>query len=297
MTKLSCVVPAWNEEESLPHLWERLQPVLQGFPDWELIVVNDGSTDKTAVIVEQLHQSNPRVRLVNFRRNRGKSAVLMAGFAAASGDVVVTLDADLQDEPEEIPKLVQALEEHQVDLVGGWKKDRHDPVIKKISSKVFNWLASRIAGQRFRDLNCGLKAYRKEVVETLDLYGDLYRFIPILVVTNGWKAMELPVKHHPRQWGVSKYGLRLSGAFDLMSLALIANYRFRPLHFFGRWGLLLLVLGTAILAYLTWLRIQGEAIGDRPLLLFGILFVLSGLQLFFTGLLGELILHLQSRRK
>ena len=296
MTKLSCVIPAYNEAESLPHLWAALQPVLTAFPDWEVVVVSDGSTDGTVSWMKELATHNPNLKLVDLRRNRGKSAALMAGFAAATGDVIVTLDADLQDDPTEIPKLVAALDEQNADMVGGWKQKRHDPLVKVISSKVFNGLANGALGTRFHDLNCGLKAYRSEVAKSLDLYGDLYRFIPLLATAQGWKAIELPVTHHPRQHGVSKYGLRLNGIFDLMSLLLITRYRWKPLHFFGRWGAWMLLIGVAILVYLTIQHFEGRTIGDRPLLIFGILFVLAGLQLFFTGLLGDLILQQRNKQ-
>lgn len=291
MTKLSCVVPAYNEAESLPHFWQALQPVLTQYPDWEVIVVSDGSTDGTTDVVRSLMQHESRLRLVELRRNQGKSAALMAGFAAATGDVVATLDADLQDDPQEIPKLVAALEEQSVDMVGGWKQHRQDPFIKVVSSKVFNGLANRALRTSFHDLNCGLKVYRSEVVHGLNLYGDMYRFIPLLATAQGWRAIELPVSHRPRAHGVSKYGLRLNGAFDLLSLLLITRYRWRPLHFFGRWGAVLFSIGLAILLYLTVLHFLGQAIGNRPLLIFGVLFVLTGVQLFFTGLLGDLIIQ------
>ncbi len=220
----------------------------------------------------------------------------MAGFAAVSGDMVVTLDADLQDDPREIPKMIKALDDQQVDLVGGWKQDRHDPPIKVISSKIFNALANRAMGTHFRDLNCGLKVYRREVVQSLDLYGDLYRFIPLLATAQGWLATEVPVTHHARQYGRTKYGLRLNGFFDLLSLLLITRYRWRPLHFFGRWGAILFGLGMIIMVYLIILHFLGRAIGDRPLLIFGMLFIVAGFQLFFTGLLGDLILQQRSRK-
>jgi glycosyltransferase involved in cell wall biosynthesis len=295
MTKLTCLVPAYNEEESLPRLWEKLGPILARYQDWELIVVNDGSTDKTEQIVKELSGREPRIKLITFRKNRGKSAVLTAGFKAATGDRVVTLDADLQDDPEEIPRMLELLDTAPADMVGGWKKDRHDPIIKKISSKVFNWLANRIMNTDFRDTNCGLKAYRREVVESLNLYGDLYRFIPILAVANGFSAIETPVTHHARQWGKSKYGLRLSGAFDLVSLMILTRYRLRPLHFFGSWGVCLFLIGAAMLIYLAVVHFMGQAIGNRPLLTFGMLFVVAGLQLFFTGLLADLVINRQSR--
>lgn len=296
MTKLSCVIPAYNEAESLSHLWAALRPVVSTFPDWEVLIVSDGSIDETVKIARQLAAVESRIKVVELRRNQGKSAALMAGFRTVTGDVVVTLDADLQDDPTEIPKLVQLLEQRNVDMVGGWKQQRHDPAIKVVSSRIFNALANRAMGTNFRDLNCGLKAYRREVVDGLDLYGDLYRFIPLLATAQGWRAIEVPVTHHPRSYGVSKYGLRLNGAFDLLSLLLITRYRWRPLHFFGRWGASLIAIGTAILIYLAVLHFLGQQIGNRPLLVFGVLFVVTGFQLFFTGLLGDLILQQRPRK-
>ncbi|MBI2984489.1 MAG: glycosyltransferase family 2 protein [Candidatus Kerfeldbacteria bacterium] len=291
MSKVSCVIPAYNEAESLPHLWAQLEPVLQAYPDWEAIVVSDGSTDSTVDVVRQLSQRQARLRLVEQGRNLGKSAALMAGFAAVTGDIIVTIDADLQDDPAEIPKLVDELERRPYDVVGGWKQHRRDPWIKVLSSKIFNRLANRALKTNFHDLNCGLKVFRRPVVDQLDLYGDLYRFIPLLAVADGWRVGEVPVAHRARQYGHSKYGLRLNGAFDLISILLLTKYRHRPLHFFGRWGGLLVLVGSGLLVYLAIIHWRGQAIGERPLLIFGVLFVLSGLQLFFTGLLGDLIVQ------
>ncbi len=291
MKKLSCLVPAYNECESLPHLWSKLEPVVRQYSDWELVIVDDGSTDNTAEIAKAMSSQNPRIRLVELRRNQGKSAALTAGFRAVTGDVVVTLDADLQDDPEEIPKLLAELESKKLDVVGGWKQDRHDPFVKVVSSKIFNGLANRAMGTHFHDLNCGLKIYRKEVVDRLELYGDLYRFIPLLAVADGFRVGELPVVHHARAYGVSKYGLRLNGAFDLISILLLTKYRDRPLHFFGRWGGFLVLIGLVLVGYLTVVHFLGYAIGDRPLLIFAALFILSGLQLLFTGLIGDLIVQ------
>ena len=215
MTKLSCVVPAYNEAASLPHLWSALRPILTRYPDWELIIISDGSTDQTVSIAQALSRQESRIKVLPLRRNQGKSAALSAGFKAVSGDIVVTLDADLQDDPQEIPKLITALESQDADMVGGWKQNRQDPFIKVLSSKVFNSLANRALHTNFHDLNCGLKVYRKEVVDSLDFYGDFYRFIPLLATANGWRAIEMPVSHRPRQYGTSKYGLRLNGMFDL----------------------------------------------------------------------------------
>lgn len=297
MQKLTCLIPAYNEEESLPHLRERLWPILNQYPSWELIIVSDGSTDRTAAITQAWAAEDHRVRLISFRRNQGKSAALMAGFAAATGDRVATLDADLQDDPDEIPLMLKKIEDDDVDMVGGWKQKRQDPFFKLVSSKIFNGVANRIMGTGFHDLNCGLKAYRKEVVDSLDLYGDLYRFIPLLAVANGWRVAEMPVKHRARQWGVSKYGLRLNGLFDLISLLIVAKYRWKPLHFFGRWGLGLLAIGGLMIAWLVIEKLGGAAIGDRPLLIFAVLFVVAGLQLLFTGLLADLFVAASSRKK
>ncbi len=295
MSGISFIVPAFNEEESLPKLWERLRPIVNRYPTWEVIVVNDGSTDGTHQAISAITATDARVREIALSMNRGKSAVLMAGFRAAVGDVIVTLDADLQDDPDEIPRMIEMLDTAPADMVGGWKKDRHDPFTKLVSSKVFNWLANRIMRTAFRDLNCGLKVYRRSVIEALDLYGDLYRFIPILAVSRGFKAIETPVVHHARQWGKSKFGLRLNGIFDLVSLLMLTRYRFRPLHFFGRWGALFILVGFAAMVYLTVEHFRGLAIGNRPLLTFAMLFIVTGVQFFFTGLLADLVINRQSR--
>jgi len=296
MSMISCVVPAYNEEESLPIFWEKLTAVLRtlGRP-WEVVVVNDGSTDGTAKILADLSAQHPELRVVTLPSNRGKSFGLMAGFKAAQGEFIVTLDADLQDDPEEIPRLVGLLESTPADLVGGWKKDRHDPFVKLVSSRVFNGIANGIMKTKFHDLNCGLKAYRKTVTDTLDLYGDLYRFIPLLAVANGFRVIETVVKHRPREHGVSKYGLRLGGAFDLISLLMLTRYRFRPLHFFGKWGALSMFIGFAFIVYLTIEHFLGRPIGDRPLLIFAMLFVVTGLQMIFTGLLADIVINRQSK--
>ncbi|MBI3572875.1 MAG: glycosyltransferase family 2 protein [Candidatus Kerfeldbacteria bacterium] len=297
MVELTCIIPAYNEAESLLHLWPRLADALHRTASWEAMIIDDGSTDGTWPVIERLSLADKRCQGIRLKTNQGKSAALMAGFQAATGTIVVTMDADLQDEPQEIPKLIEPIRRGEADVVGGWKQDRQDPAVKRISSKIFNSLANRVAQTGFHDLNCGLKAYRLEVVKDLDLYGDLYRFIPVLASAQGWRVMELPVQHHAREYGQSKYGLRLGGIFDLVTLGLITKYRWRPLHFFGSWGALFFLFGLASLVYLTVVHFQGHPINDRPLLLFGILMIITGLQLFFTGLLADLILHHQSRRK
>jgi glycosyltransferase involved in cell wall biosynthesis len=228
--------------------------------------------------------------VIRLRRNFGKAAALAAGFGQASGETIVTIDGDLQDDPAEIPRLLAKLEEG-FDLVSGWKTRRRDPVTRRVPSRIFNWTASRIAGVRLHDMNCGLKAYRAEVVRGLTLYGELHRFIPVLAHERGYRVGELPVNHRPREHGRSRYGLEryLRGFLDLLTVTFIGRYRQRPLHLFGGLGLGLALLGFVILVYLTIVKLTGHAIGERPLLTLGVLLVVVGLQFFSLGLLGELV--------
>jgi len=227
---------------------------------------------------------------VRLRRNFGKAAALAAGFEQATGDLVVTIDGDLQDDPSEIPRLLAKLEEG-FDLVSGWKTRRRDPLSRRIPSKLFNLVAGWMSGLRLHDMNCGLKAYRGEVVRNLVLYGELHRFIPVLAHEQGYRVAELPVNHRPREHGRSRYGLEryLRGFLDLLTVSFMGRYRHRPLHLFGGLGLLLGGLGTAILAYLTVVKITGHAIGQRPLLTLGVLLVVVGMQFFTLGLISEMI--------
>jgi glycosyltransferase involved in cell wall biosynthesis len=230
------------------------------------------------------------VRVVRLRRNFGKSAALAAGFAQAVGETVVTIDGDLQDDPAEIPRLLAKLEEG-FDLVSGWKARRQDPWRRRLPSKLFNWVTGRVSGLRLHDLNCGLKAYRADVVRGLRIYGELHRFLPVLAHYRGYRVAELPVNHRPRQHGRSRYGMEryVRGFLDLLTVSFMGRYRTRPLHLFGGLGLLLGFVGFLVLCYLTVLKIGGSAIGHRPLLLLGVLLVVVGLQLFSLGLVGELM--------
>jgi dolichol-phosphate mannosyltransferase len=230
------------------------------------------------------------VRVVRLRRNFGKAAALAAGFAHAEGDIVVTIDADLQDDPAEIPRLLAKLDEG-FDLVSGWKAHRRDPLTRRAPSRIFNWVTGHVSGLRLHDLNCGLKAYRADVVKDLRLYGELHRFIPVLAHYRGHRIAELPVNHRPRKHGRSRYGIEryLRGFLDLLTVSFIGRYRHRPLHLFGGLGLVLGVLGFAVLVYLTFLKFEGHAIGQRPLLILGVLLVVVGLQFFSLGLISELI--------
>jgi glycosyltransferase involved in cell wall biosynthesis len=288
---ISVVVPVHEEERTVALLYDELQAALDPLEQpWEAVFVDDGSTDGSFSALTRLHNAHDNVRVVRLRRNFGKAAALAAGFANAEGEVVVTIDADLQDDPAEIPRLLAKLDEG-FDLVSGWKTHRRDPITRRVPSKIFNWVTGRVSGLRLHDLNCGLKAYRAEVVRGLRLYGELHRFIPVLAHYRGYRVAELPVHHRPREHGRSRYGVEryLRGFLDLLTVSFIGRYRYRPLHLFGGLGLGLGALGFAILVYLTILKIGGEAIGRRPLLILGVLLVVVGLQFFSLGLISELI--------
>jgi glycosyltransferase involved in cell wall biosynthesis len=288
---ISVVVPVHDEERSVALLYEELQAALEpsGEP-WEAIFVDDGSLDGSFAALTRLHARTENVRVVRLRRNFGKSAALAAGFAQAQGETVVTIDGDLQDDPSEIPRLLTKLEEG-FDLVSGWKARRRDPWRRRMVSRIFNAVTSRVSGLRLHDMNCGLKAYRTEVVRGLPLYGELHRFIPVLAYYRGFRVAELPVNHRPRTHGRSRYGLEryLRGFLDLLTVTFMGRYRHRPLHLFGGLGFVLGLLGTVILVYLTVLKATGEAIGQRPLLTLGVLLVVVGLQFFSLGLLSEMV--------
>lgn len=287
---ISIVVPVFNEEKSLKELYQRIDKVLKG--SWEIIFVDDGSTDSSALQVLKIAEKDKRVSLASLSRHLGKSKALMRGFQDAKGEIIVTLDADLQDEPEEIPKLLTKIEEGY-DLVSGWKKQRKDFFLVVLFSRIFNFFIARIASLKIHDINCGFKAYKRNVVTSLNLYGDLYRFIPILAANEGFRITEVEVKHAPRKYGHSKYSLAkgFRGILDLFTILFLTKFKNKPLHFFGSAGFLSFLAGLAISLYLTILWLQGEAIGRRPLLILGILLLIIGIQLFTTGLLAELIVN------
>ena len=295
LPEITVVIPAFNEAEALPILLTKLQNVLRGLSfgldRCEIIIVNDGSTDCTKKnIIEWCSENFINIKLINFRKNKGKSAALSAAFFVAAGKVVITMDADLQDEPEEIPNLLESLENGN-DLVSGWKKIRHDSLEKRMPSRLFNKVVSKLSGQKLNDFNCGLKAYKKEVIKDLNLYGELHRFIPVLAAAKGWKVSEIPVQHHSRAFGVSKYGIEryLRGFLDLATVLFLNRYRARPLHFFGGVGLTFLFIGFLISLYLSILWFMGFGIGGRPLFFLGMLMIISGFQLFSLGLVGEIL--------
>ena len=288
---ISVVVPVHDEEQSVEPLFGELAEALDplGTP-WEVVFVDDGSTDSTFARLSRLHDLHENVRIVRLRRNFGKAAALGSGFAESTGEIVVTLDGDLQDDPGEIPRLLAKLDEG-FDLVTGWKTRRRDPWSRRIPSRIFNAVAGRMSGLRLHDMNCGLKAYRAEVVHGLRLYGELHRYIPVLAHYRGFRVAEIPVNHRPRGHGRSRYGVEryVRGFLDLLTVTFVGRYRHRPLHLFGGFGLALLAGGLAILAYLTVVKITGDAIGGRPLLLLGVLLVVVGMQFLSLGLLTELI--------
>jgi glycosyltransferase involved in cell wall biosynthesis len=288
---ISIVVPLHNEERSVALLYDELDSALEPLgQDWEAVFVDDGSTDGSYAALTRLHDANDNVRVVRLRRNFGKATALAAGFTNARGETVVTIDGDLQDDPAEIPRLLVKLEEG-FDLVSGWKVKRRDPLRRRFLSRVFNWVTGRVSGLRLHDMNCGLKAYRAEVVRELRLYGELHRFIPVLAHYRGFRVAELPVNHRAREHGRSRYGLEryIRGFLDLLTVSFIGRYRHRPLHLFGGLGLALGFLGFAILVYLTIVKLSGHAIGERPLLTLGVLLVVVGLQFFSLGLISEML--------
>ena len=288
---ISVVVPVYNEEPSLRDLVDELAQALDALGEaWEVIVVDDGSTDGTFATLAQLNSERPGVRVVRLRRNAGKATALDAGFAEAEGNIVVTIDGDGQDDPAEIAVLLTKLDEGY-DLVAGWKSTRRDPFARRFVSKIFNGVTGRVSGLRLHDMNCGLKAMRAEVLEDVRLYGELHRFLPVLAHYRGFRVTEAPVNHRPRRHGRSRYGLEryVRGFLDLLTVTFMGRYRHRPLHLFGGFGLLLGAIGLAVLFYLTVLKASGEAIGHRPLLTLGVLLVVVGIQFLSLGLLSELI--------
>ena len=291
--QLTLVIPAYNEVESLPVLAGEIREVCEreGIT-YEAIVIDDGSKDGTFDCVLRLAAADPRIKGIQFRRNCGKAAALSEGFAHSRGRYVITMDADLQDNPAEIPAIIKLLEDG-ADLVSGWKKKRYDPIHKTWPSKLFNAVTGRVAGVKLHDFNCGLKGYRSEVVKSLDLYGELHRYIPVMANWNGFKVVEKVVEHRARKFGHSKYGwARLTnGPFDLITLVFLHRYTSRPLHLFGFVGLLFSTIGFLILAGFTvdW-AITGHG-HVRPLMLGGIAFMIVGVQFISIGLLGEMINH------
>lgn len=290
--QVSVVIPFLNENESLRELVNKIRDTLLPLQiSHEILLIDDGSTDGGTETAEQLASSIEEVKFICFMRNFGKASALSAGFSRSVGDIVVTMDADLQDDPMEIPRFMEEISKGK-DVVSGWKKKRHDPLDKTLPSKVFNRLANWLFKTEIHDINCGFKAYTREAVESLKLYGELHRFTPALLNALGFRIGEIEVLHHPREFGQSKYGAKrfIKGILDLLTVKFVTQYSARPLHFFALAGLPILLLGSAIIFYLSVLWLMGLGpIGDRPLLLIGILMVVTGTQLVGVGLLAELI--------
>lgn len=294
---LSVVIPAYDEAESVATLTAELKAVLEARGGaWEILFVDDGSRDGTADAIATLAAADPRVKGLTFRRNFGKSAALSTGFRAASGRLVVTMDADLQDDPAELPRLIAKLEEG-FDLVSGWKQKRHDPITKTLPSKLFNAVTAWVSGVRLHDFNCGFKLYRREVVESIEVYGELHRFMPALAHWRGFRVAEAIVQHRARRYGRSKFGASrfVNGFLDLLAAAFISTAGLKPLHVFGRIGLSFIAVAAAVAIYFVVLFIGGEPIRVRPLMLFGAGLGLVGVQLILMGLLGEMIAALSAR--
>jgi len=294
--KLSFVIPAYNEEESIIQLYEEIIGN-RGEHQYEIIFIEDGSTDGTFEVMRELAGRDANVKVVKFRKNLGKAAALQSGFNIASGDVIFTMDADLQDDPKEIPHFLEKLAEGN-DLVTGWKKKRHDPLSKRLPSKFFNFITSQSFGLKLHDYNCGFKAYRAEVIKELDIYGEMHRYIPALAYSRGFKVAEIVVEHRSRQFGNSKYGWEryFRGFLDLLTVKLLTNYSRSPLYLFGNIGASISFLGFLIALYLSVLKIFfDQPLSNRPLLFLAMLLIMVGLQFFSLGLLSELIVN-QNRR-
>lgn len=297
---LSLVIPTYNEEESLRPLVEWIRRVLDATSlEWEAIFIDDGSTDTSWAVIEELGKADSHVRGIRFGRNYGKSAALYTGFEAAQGDVVITMDADMQDSPDEIPKLYSMIMDEGYDLVSGWKRKRYDPIGKTLPSKFFNLTARTISGIKLHDFNCGLKAYRKQVVKNIEVYGEMHRYIPILAKQAGFRKIgEKVVEHRARRFGVSKYGWErmIKGYLDLLTVMFITRFGRSPMYVFGALGTLMFLLGGGITVYLIALKLYLQSIGeplrqvvDQPLFYLALVSLIIGVQLFLAGFLGELI--------
>jgi glycosyltransferase involved in cell wall biosynthesis len=292
---ISVIVPVYNEVESLPELSAWIEKVMdENKFSYEVLFMDDGSRDGSWKIIEELSSKNFRLKGVKFQRNYGKSAALNQGFRAAQGDVVITMDADLQDSPDEIPGLYDMIIKEEYDLVSGWKKKRNDPLNKTIPSKFFNGVTQMMSGIKLHDFNCGLKAYSNDVAKSIEVYGEMHRYIPVIAKWSGFtKIGEKVVQHYPRKFGVTKFGMEryIKGFLDLLSISFMGRYGKRPMHFFGFWGTLVFFSGFISAAYLTYAKFFMAAykMTERPLFYFGLLAMVVGVQLFLAGFLGELI--------
>ncbi|MDX2475169.1 MAG: glycosyltransferase family 2 protein [Candidatus Krumholzibacteria bacterium] len=288
---IAVVVPAYNEAESLPELIDRIEAAITGMgKTWEAWIIDDGSTDNTFGVIEELAAARPQVHGLSFGRNFGKAAALAAGFKAVSADLIITMDADLQDDPAEIPAFAELIDQGY-DLVSGWKQDRKDSFVKNKTSKVFNWFTSRMCGLSLHDFNCGLKAYRRSVTQKVRLYGDMHRYVPALAHLDGFKVTEMPVKHFARKYGTTKYGMDrfVNGFMDLLTVYFLHARHTSPLHFFGRMGLVSLTIGGGISSWFLVRWMLGYGMHVRPILVLGLVLIVVAFQFISLGLIAELI--------
>jgi len=297
---LSVVVPLFNEDESLPELnaWIKRVVTAAGY-SYEVVYVNDGSTDRSFEVLQELAADDPHVKVVSFQKNYGKSAALQVGFERVRGQVVITMDADLQDSPDEIPGLYRMITEEKYDLVSGWKKLRHDPIMKTVPSKLFNRVTQWVSGIKLHDFNCGLKAYRGKVVKSIVVYGEMHRYIPLIAKWNGFTRIgEKVVEHRARKYGVTKFGLErfVFGFLDLMSIVFVSKFKKRPMHFFGSFGSLLFLIGLSITIWLTgekflasYFQYRVRDVTDQPLFFLALTAIMIGFQMFLAGFLGEMV--------
>jgi glycosyltransferase involved in cell wall biosynthesis len=298
---ISVVIPLYNEEESLPELTAWIAKVMQEHHfSYEILFVDDGSTDASWAVIESLKKECDAVKAIKFRRNYGKSAALNVAFAAAEGDVIITMDADLQDSPDEIPELFRRIKEEKFDLISGWKKKRYDPITKTIPTKLFNAATRRMSGIQLNDFNCGLKAYRKDVVKTIEVYGEMHRYIPVIAKWAGFKNIgEQVVEHRARKYGVTKFGLSrfINGFLDLLSIFFVGKFGKRPMHFFGSLGVLSFLIGTFMAIWLIAVKLYHISMNtpykrdvtDQPLFYIALVAIIVGSQLFLTGFVAELV--------
>lgn len=301
---ISVVVPLYNEEESLKELNDWISRVMKSNHfSYEVVFVDDGSTDTSWSVVDELSKSFDQVKGIRFRRNYGKSAALNEGFKVVEGDVVITIDADLQDSPEEIPELYRMIMEDDFDMVSGWKKKRHDPIMKTIPSKFYNWTTRKLSGIKLHDMNCGLKAYKNEVVKNIEVYGEMHRYIPIIAKWEGYTNIsEKVVTHQKRLYGVTKFGLDrfIKGYLDLLTILFVSKFGQRPMHLFGTFGSLIFIGGFIIAGYLAFTKFFTDyyvRMTDRPLFYFGLLAMIIGTQLFLTGFIADLVSRNSIRHK
>lgn len=294
---ISIIIPVYNEQDNIAELYAQLKKVLDpAGKSYEIIFVDDGSKDSTLKKIEELNKKDRKVKLIAFTRNFGKAYALMAGFRESKGNIVFTMDGDLQDDPKEIPRFIAEMNKGY-DLVNGWKFKRHDPITKTLPSKFFNWITRKVTGVDVHDSNCGFKAYKRKVIQNIKIHGELHRYIPALASWKGYKVGEIKVEHHPRIHGKSKYGVErlMKGFLDLITIRFLTKYTRRPLHFFGPIGILSILLGVIAGAYLTWGWFMGIGIGNRPLLFLAILLIVVGVQFISLGLLGEMIANIDRK--